>query len=414
MLRIIFKIILPLLILSVGGGAFAYFLATKPVEKPVPVKERVWNVAVQDVRLSDRAPSLSLFGTLIAARDVELRSLVAGEVIRVGEIFKEGAVLEKGDLLVEIDPFDYEAALAEKKASALEARSRLEELKATERSDRASLARDKEILALDIRNLKRSEKLAKRGNLSDKALDDARSALSRQRQQVEQRSAQLDIQQARIGQQQAVLQRLEVGIKRAERDLTHTRLVAPFKGYVSQIEAELGKRLDARDKVARFTDAGQLEVSFHMSNRQYGILGASRDGVIGRPVSVSWKAGSRNHVFNGTIARIGSEISADTGGIQIYAVLDRTAAVAKVRPGAFVEVTLTGETYVNALEVPEHAVYGDKIVYVVSNGRLEERAVTTLYNNGDSLLISGELKDGDKLVTTSFAEIGPGLKVEVR
>ncbi|MEP3247832.1 MAG: efflux RND transporter periplasmic adaptor subunit [Sneathiella sp.] len=414
MVRIIFRILVPLIILAVGAGGFAYFVATKPEEKPVPVEERVWNVAALTVNLSDRAPEISLFGTLIPSRDVELRSLVAGEVIRVGDNLKEGALLEKGDVLIEIDPFDFEASLTEKKASALEARSRLVELRATAKSDRASLARDKEILELDIRNLERSKKLSKKGNISDKALDDARSALSRQRQQVEQRSAQLEIQQARIGQQQAVLERLEVGVKRAQRDLENTRLVAPFRGYVSQIEAELGKRLDARDKVARFIDAGQLEVSFHLSDRQYGILRASQGGVIGRPVTVGWKAGQKTFPFSGTIARIGSEISADTGGISVYAVLQKGSEIAAVRPGAFVDVLLTGERYPNALELPEHAVYDNRRVYIVSEGRLEERTIQVLYDNGETLLVTGELEDGDQLVTTRFAEIGPGLKVEIR
>ncbi|MCG8494009.1 MAG: efflux RND transporter periplasmic adaptor subunit [Sneathiellales bacterium] len=414
MVKIILKILLPLLILAIGGGGFAFLVATKPVEKPVPAQERSWNVAVLPVELKSRAPQLNLFGTLTPSRDVELRALVAGEVIKVSDKLKEGALFEEGEVLIEIDPFDYEAALAEKKASALEARSRLTELQATERSDRASLARDKEILALDIRNVERSEKLAKKGNISDKALDDAKSALSRQRQQVEQRTAQLEIQRARIGQQRAVLERLEVGIKRAERDLTNTLLVAPFSGYVSQIEAELGKRIDARDKVARLVDASELEVQFHLSNMQYGTLRATKDGIIGRKIEVHWKTGEKTHIFKGTIARLGSEITADTGGIEIFAVLEQGEAISDVRAGAFVDVVLFGDTYLDTLEVPEHALFDGNIVYVVKDGRLEPRRVQVAYNNGTSLLVTGEIRNGDKMVVTRFAEIGPGIKVEVR
>ncbi|MBL4740854.1 MAG: efflux RND transporter periplasmic adaptor subunit [Sneathiella sp.] len=413
-MTLIFKIVLPLVILAIGGSGMAYLKASKPVEKPVLVEERVWNVAVERVQLGELAPEVQLFGTLIASRDVELRSLVAGEVIGVATDFKEGARIEKGDLLVEIDPFDFEALLAERKASALEAKSRLIELKALKRSEQASLARDREILALDVRNLKRSEKLSKRGNISEKSLDDARSALSRQMQQVEQRDAQLDIHRARIGQQEAVLVRFEVGVKRAERDLSNTRLIAPFAGYISDIGAELGKRIDVKDKVARLIDAGQLEVEFHLSDKQYGLLIASKGGVFGRSIKVSWRTGDIVHDFAGKIARIGSEMKAETGGVDIYAVLDANTLIAEARSGAFVDVILTGETYGNAVRIPEQSVYSKNTVYVVEEGRLEARDVKILFDNGTSLLVAGDLKDGDQLVTTRFSEIGPGIRVEVR
>ncbi len=413
-MKLIFKIILPLIILGGGVGGYRYFVATKAVETPEAVKERVWNVAVEKVQLSVLAPSVRIFGTLIPARDVELRSLVAGEVVRVSDHFKEGALLKKGEALIEIDPFDYEAILAERKATALEAQSRLVELKATRKSDRDSLARDREILAVDIRNLKRSELLAKRGNISVRALDDARNSLSRQHQKVEQRDAQLAVQGARIGQQEAVLTRLEIGVLRAERDLSNTRLIAPFDGYVSELGAELGKRVDAKDRIARMIDASQLEVQFHLSDRLYGVLIASKGGVISRPISVSWQTGNKEHVFKGNIARIGSEIKAETGGIEIYAILDSGSLIAEARPGAFVEVTLTGEPYANAIRIPEYSVYDGNTVYVVEEGRLVARTISVLFDNGDNLLITGDLKDGDQLVTTRFAEIGPSLKVEIR
>lgn len=413
-MTLFFKILLPIIILLAGAGGFSYFVSTKSVEVPEAVKERVWNIAAKKLELTSLAPSVQIYGTLIPARDVELRSLVAGEVIRVSKNFKEGALIQRGEMLIEIDPFDYEAILAEKKATTLEAQSRLIELKATEKSDRASLMRDREILAVDVRNLKRSEKLAKKGNISEKALDDARNALSRQRQQVELGSAKLDIQRARIGQQQAVLQRHEVGVKRANRDLAHTMLMAPFSGYISDLGVELGKRVDAKDKVARLIDADQLEVQFHLSDRQYGVLLASEGGVIGRSVSVSWKTGNKEHIFKGRIARTGSEIKAETGGIEIYAILTGDSLIPEARSGAFVTVTLTGKTYSNAARVPEFSVYDGKTVYVVEKGRLIARSIKILYNNGASLLITGDLKTGDLLVTTRFAEIGPGLKVEIR
>ncbi|MBO6827392.1 MAG: efflux RND transporter periplasmic adaptor subunit [Sneathiella sp.] len=408
------KAILPIVLLGAGVLAFQFMVATKPEEKPRPVKPRIWNVAAQEVTLTTVAPEIRVYGTLAAARDVELRSLVAGEVLSVGPNFRDGGRLEAGDLLIEIDPFSYEAALSEKKSSLREAEAKLRELRATLASDKVLLERDQEILKLEERNLARSETLKKKGNISDKSLDTARTSLSRQRQQVAQRQAQLDIMGAKIGQQQASIDRLNVAVEVAERDLKHTRLTAPFAGYVSEISAELGKRLDARDKVARFLEADNLEARFHLSNRQYGVLLQSNEGVAGRPIKVVWSAGTKKMIFNGVIDRVGSAIDAATGGIEVFATLQNEGGTANVRAGAFVEVLLEGEKYPDALSVPDFAVFDDQSVFVVEDGKLVKRAIEVLFDNGAEKIIRGDLKAGEKIVTTRFAEIGPGIQVEVR
>ncbi|PHQ71729.1 MAG: hypothetical protein COB93_02615, partial [Sneathiella sp.] len=207
------KILLPLVILGLGAGGLMYLVMTKPVVEPEIVEERVWIVAAMPAEVTDQSLNLELFGSLVAARDVELRSLVGGEVIEVGENFREGSILEKGALLVAVDPFEFQARLDENQAGLLEAKSRLKELIATEKSEQTALSRDREVLEREVRNVERSESLSKRGNISTKALDDARSTLSRQRQTVELREAQLDILKARIGQQKAVIERLGVGVR---------------------------------------------------------------------------------------------------------------------------------------------------------------------------------------------------------
>ncbi|MBE7635618.1 efflux RND transporter periplasmic adaptor subunit [Sneathiella sp. P13V-1] len=413
-LTLLFKVILPIALIAGGVSTFVHFKNTKPVEKPKPVAERVWNVSAIEVNPGAISPKISVFGSLLAAREVELRSLVAGEVIKVGESFRDGGFIKSGELLVEIDPFSYEAALDEKRSSLLEAKARLEELEATNASDRILLDRDLEILELEERNLARSEKLRKKGNISDKSLDAAQTSLSRQKQQVAQRRSQLNVMDAKIGQQKATIQRMEVSVRVAMRDLENTRLVAPFDGYVSEVSAELGKRLDARDKVAQFLEADQLEARFHLSNRQYGVILKSNSGIVGRPITAIWKAGDKATEFKGRVDRVGSTITANTGGIEVFAVLDKAPEIALVRSGAFVEILLNGETYDQAVSVPDFAVFDNMVVYVAKEGVLEKRDVQVLFDNGDTVVITGNLKKGDKLVTTRFAEIGPGMRVEIR
>jgi len=408
------KFIVPVAILAAGAGGLAYFISTKPVENPKEVKERSWNISVVEAHPGVTKSQINVYGRLVAARAVDLRSLVGGEVIAVSNRFKNGALLSGGDLILEVDPFNYQVTVSEKQAAVLEARARLAELKASEKADRVLLERDREILELEKRNVFRSEKLRKKGNISAKSRDAAKSALSRQYQKVEQSRAQLDVQIARIGQQNAVLVRQEAGLSKARRDLENTRLIAPFSGYLSNISAELGKQIDARDQVARLTDSEQIDVQFHLSDQQYGLLLQTSEGILGRAVSVIWKAGQQSYDFSGVIERIGAEINMETGGVDVYAKLAATEKLKLVRDGAFVDVTLTAVEYPDTVQVPDYAIFEETLIYVVEAGRLQPRKVEVLYNDGKDVVVRGNLKAGDKILTTRFAEVGPGIKVEIR
>lgn len=413
-MKLLLKILLPLLILGAGAALTAYLVATKPVIKPEIVKERVWTVAAIPIEIKDQSVDLKLYGSLKAVRDVELRSLVGGEVIEVGDNFHEGGLLEKGELLVRVDPFEFEAQLNESEASLLEARSRLKELEATQKSEVVALEREREVLEREVRNVERSETLAKRGNISVKSLDDAKSALTRQRQTVELRDAQLDILKTRIGQQRAVIDRLEVGVSRAERDLKNTRLRAPFRGYVTEANAEFGKNIGASDKVARLIDATRMEARFLLSDSQYGLLLGSSAGIVGRPVIVSWQSGDTELVFNGQVARLSPEISSATGGVAVIAVLEANEYTALLRPGAFVEVVLSGNRYSSVARLPDSSIYEKSKIYVVREGRLETRKIDIVARNGGEVFVRGDIKQGELVVTSRLPEIGPNLKVEIR
>ncbi|USG61014.1 efflux RND transporter periplasmic adaptor subunit [Sneathiella marina] len=413
-ITIALKVVIPLVILLLGAGILYYLVATKPVIEPEIAGERIWPVDTLAVQHKDQSINLLLFGTLVAARDVELRSLVGGEVIDVSPNFREGGILDQGELLIAVDPFDFQASLDENQAGLLEAKSRLNELVATRKSEKTALVRDSEVLEREMRNVERSNSLSKRGNISEKALDDAKSALTRQKQTVELRQAQLDILEARIGQQQAVIDRLDVGVRRAERDLKNTELRAPFRGYLAEVNAEYGKNIDAKDKVARLIDASQLEARFLLSDSQYGLLLANTAGIIGRPVTVRWSSGETEVSYVGTVSRLSSEISFNSGGVEVYAVLEGNDNLDLLRPGAFVEIILKGNTYDDVIKVPEYSVFDDDTVYVAKEGKIEPREIVVIAKNGGDYFIRGNLSDEERLIITRFPEIGPNLRVEVR
>ena len=408
------KIALPLLTLVCAVLAVGYLRATKPEIERTGFEERARPIAAATVEILDVQPSISAYGEVVAQRDVELRALVAGPVVAVGENFVNGGTVRAGDLLVEIDPFEYRAAVTEAEAALAEARAQLAESRAELGAEESGLAEDRTQLALAERELARREALLAKGTAAQKTVDDAlvrRSERARAVSATERRAAGL---RARLARQDAVIARSRVALERAERDLENTRLIAPFDGYLTGISAALGKRLGVNDRVVRLLDQARLDIRIQLSDGDYGRLVSSAAGLRGRPVEVTWRAGERNFPFRAVIQRADGEVDAASGGVRVYARIEDAGARVPLRPGAFVEVRIPDRVYRGAARLPETALVGGDTVYAVVEGRLEPRPVALLARVGNDVVVSGGIADGERVATTRFPEIGPGVKVQVR
>ena len=408
------KIALPLLTLVCAVLAVGYLRATKPEIERTGFEERARAVAAATVRIADVQPSISAYGEVVAERDVELRALVAGPVVAVGRNFVNGGTVRAGDLLVEIDPFEYRAAVTEAEASLAEARAQRAETEAELGAEKAGLVEERTQLELAERELERRQDLLAKGTAAQKSVDDAlvrRSERARAVVGTERRAAGL---RARLARQDAVIARSRVALERAERDLANTRLIAPFDGYLTDVSAALGKRLGVNDRVVRLLDQARLDIRIHLSDGDYGRLVSSAAGLRGRPVEVTWRAGSRNFPFRAVIQRADGEVDAASGGVRVYARIEDAGARVPLRPGAFVEVRIPDRVYRGAARLPETALVGGDTVYAVVEGRLEPRPVALLARVGNDVVVSGGIAEGERIATTRFPEIGPGVKVQVR
>jgi len=407
------KVLLPVVILAVAVSFAGYLRATRPPVKRNAVQERVWVVAATAVAYQDIQPKLRLYGEIVAGRQVDLRPLVGGRIVAVGPNFAAGGIVRTDELLIEIDDFDYKSAVQEQQALLAEAKARLEEYLSDLTAEKSLLVRDHEQETLRQREMQRRENLRARGSGSVKALDDAKWALNQARQAVTTREQAISRLSARAKQQSAVVARLEVTLERARRDLREVRLRAPFDGFLIEADGAIGKKVSTNDRVARLIDARRLEAKFQISDEEFGRLAAA-GGTLGRTATVRWVTRGRAFTFPARIVRSASQVDANSGGIDLYARIAKTDAATVLRPGIFVEVVIEDRAYAKVVRLPASALHGRGRVYAVVDGRLRARKVEVVARAGNDVLVRGDLKPADRILTTRFAEIGAGVRVEVR
>lgn len=377
-----------------------------------PKQETVYTVSTLPVEIGDHTPRLTVYGEVAAARNAELRALVAGEIVRVNPKLETGATIDKGEEIVSVDPFQYEGAVTEAKANLAEARAAMVEARGRVATEEGNVTRAVEQLDFAERDLERASQLLASGSVTERTLDERRLLVSQRKQAVEQRRNALDVEKARVQQQQAAIERLEWRQSQAERNLADTVLRAPFDAVVMSESAAIGRLVGVNDVVATLYDRNALEARFTLSDNQYGRVLSDTGSVVGRPVEVVWHIGGTPVRYTGEIVRTGAEVAVARGGIDIYASVTAGAGQAVLRPGAFVEVTLDDRTYPRSARIPEAALYGTDHVYVVVDGRTRRREVTPVAFDGTSLLVEGDLQTGDVLVATRLDEVGEGVLVK--
>ncbi|MEM9574430.1 MAG: HlyD family efflux transporter periplasmic adaptor subunit [Pseudomonadota bacterium] len=405
------------LMIGVIAGAIVVMnnlIAAKPERSGRPQFDVVLPVQAADVTLADQRPLVRLFGEIVAARSIDIRASVAGEVMSVNPDLSTGSFVEQGEELFTIDRFDFESALAEAEADLKQTDAAIAENNATIALEKTQLAFAQTQLEFARSDLQRATQLRQRGTLTQKDVDDRELVVSQRDQTVDQRLNNIAIAEARLAQQLAGRQRLELALQRAERDLTNTVVTAPFPGIVRTSTVEIGRIVSSNDVTVSMYDDNALDVRFTLTDAQYGRIATDGDPLVGREVDLIWTVGGIDYDYTGLVSRIGADIASERGGVDVFARLavDENVPV-QLRPGAFVEVAVPDRLYPNAARVPETAIFDGNTVYKIVEGQLRAQKIQlAAYDGADAIVIEG-LSQGDQILATRISEIEEGLKVRL-
>ncbi len=378
------KLPLPVLVLAVGFGVYFLLVSSKPKIEPVENLERVWAVRVLTAKYATVVPLTQTFGELRARRRVDLRALVAGEIIATSENFEDGARVAKGDVLAQIDPFQYQSAVEDAKAQ-------LQGAKAVQSERKASA----EFALLEKQ---RAEKLFAKGTVSKKTVDD--------------KALEYAIRQSRLDQQAALISRDEVRLARMQRDLLNSKIIAPFDAHLGDIMARQGRVVNLNERIATLTSADDFEVVFNLSDEQYGRFLARNTDIIGRELQVFWDVGGERLTMRAKIRHVGAQISQATRGVDVYASITGNVP-SNLRSGAFVTLTMRSQPEANVVAVPKAALYEGNQIYVIEDGRLSPLILQDFVDTGDALLVRSGVREGQQILLTQFNEAAAGVSVTV-
>lgn len=410
--RRLVQTVLPIVMIALGYATYSYLKLTRPEKSTRPAQEQVFTVHSITAKPETIQPKIKIYGSTVAGRRVDIRALVAGRVIETSPNLKEGGRVNYGDILLRIDPFSYKSAVQESEALLSEAKARVLELEASIASDATSLESAKKQLDLARIDVERAAPLARRGTVSQRTVDERQQTFLQRQQSVDQLTNSIKVWTAKVAQQKAIIARLTSTLALARRHLEETALKAPFNAYVVDVTSQEGRMVSANDKVATLIDRDWVEVKFTLSDEQFGrILGGDK-ALEGRKIDVFWVLGEKKILYPATIERVGAQVNATTGGVEVLARISDPNHPVALRSGAFVEVMVPDKTFVDVFRIPPTSLYEGNTVYVIENGRLTERSIKVVGAVQNDLLVEGPLNTGDHILTTRVSTPGTGVRVD--
>ena len=342
-----------------GGGA-------QGQNQPVPV-------FVAKAKSEDVPIILRGIGSVQAYNTVSVKSRVDGNIVKVA--YKEGQAVRAGDLLIQIDPRPFQAAL-----------------------DQAAANQEKDQASLDN---------ARRDLARDAAIVKQNLAVTEQ---------QYDTQKALVAQDEATVASDKAQVEAAQVNLDYTSIRSPIDGITGMRQVDVGNlvQTSAATALVVITQLQPVFVSFSVAGQD---LSRVRGGMKEHPLSVeAFDGDDKNKIASGELTLINNQVDQTTGMVTLRATFANKDTI--LWPGAFVNAHLILDTVKNGVTVPAAAVQmgpSGAFAYVVKpNSTIEMRPLAVTQIEANTALIGKGLAAGDEVVTSGQNRLAADVKVKAQ
>lgn len=405
------RVVLPVLILLFGVGAFAALTVTRNHPQPLESRETTWPVVTQRVIITDISPNLRLFGRTESSRTARLTSGIAADVADV--LVLEGQRVASGQELIRLDDREAALTLAQYEAEIRDIAAQKELELQKHANNVKAMAHDRELLALTRKELERAKKLAGTNVGTQAQIDAAQQAVERQMLAVDSRELAIRQHESILAQLESHLERAQAIRDRAMLDVKRTLVNAPFDGRVTGVHVARGERVKIGDPLVSLYDTARLEIRAQVPTRHLPRVQKSLQDE--QPLRAYSEVDGIE--LEASLDRIAGEVRPGSGGAD--ALFRITTPSPWVPLGRTVELVVDLPAVANAVDLPMEAIYGTDRIYILAGDRMKgvtvERVGELHGPRGDSrvLVRSGDLHDGQEVIVTQLPNAIDGLRVRV-
>lgn len=384
------RVLLPVLLVA-AAIAVAVMLVIARREPPrAPAAQRRPLVEAIVVNPEAHQLTLSVYGSVAAAREVRIVPQVTGRIVWVNASFIPGGVVRENEALFVIDSSDYVVAVREARSALQEAQARLRQ----ELGQRKIAEREWELF----------------GDQIDTAAANRSLAL---------REPQLSSARARVSAAQAGLRRARLNVKR-------TRVRAPFNGFVLEENADIGQLVGPQAQAGVLVGADRFWVRVSLPEEMLPYLaipGINAD--TGSAALIRHSVGDRTIERRGRIEKLAGDLEPTGRMARLLVSIDDPMGLRDVPDtsgsffplllGAFVEVIIQGPRQDGLYALPRTALRdGDQAYLVGPDSSLRITRPHIFWRGEDSVFVDRGLSPGDRVITSPLSAPVEGMALQLR
>ncbi|SDO36104.1 efflux RND transporter periplasmic adaptor subunit [Desulforhopalus singaporensis] len=395
------------------------------------VGETVQAVRVITVAKTGFVPRTSGYGIVEPGRVWRAVAEVRGPVKMIHPELKAGAMLFSGDVLLTIEPAQYEYAVAAAVAALSEVEAGLDELSVQKENTRLSLNIEQRSLELAEQSLKRKKNALDKNTLTPYEVDLEERNVLQQRQRVQDLKNTLRLIPSRQKNLEAKKASQKAKLEQAELELAKTVIRAPFDCRIGSVAIEPFQVLGVGQMLfeAHGTDVAEIEVQVAPERLRHliGMQDESGSQTLGYPAAmdrlsrlaaaVRITSGDWQAQWRARVDRLRETIDPATRDFRLVVAVDepyRKVIPGKRPPltrGQFCEVELQGAARPDSIVIPRSALHGDRVFVVDGDSRLQPVSVQPLVVLSDLAVIASGLGGGETLVVSDPAPAVTGMRL---
>ncbi len=391
-------------VLAAGGTIFVLSRSntTKAAAPPPPRTVEVATVEQRDLPIQRE-----WIGALDGLVNAEIKAQVTGYLLR--QDYQEGSFVRKGQLLFEIDPRPFQAAVDQATGQLAQARAQLAQAQAGQVQAQAQLQTAQANQRRAQLDEDRYAPLVKQQAVTQQDFDNASQTNQANKAQVAAADAQVETSKAQIEAGQAGVQAAEAALETTEVNLSFTRLTSLIDGIAGKATVQVGNLVGpAGNAITSVSTLDPIKANFTVSEQEY--LGLARADTLHKLQLKVILADGTEHPHPGRFSFADRQVDPNTGAIQMTALFPNPGNI--LRPGQFAKVRAVVGSDQGALLVPQPAVtelQGSYEVMVVGpDNHVAIRPVKAGDRVGKMWVIDEGLKPGETVVVVGQQTLKPG------
>jgi membrane fusion protein (multidrug efflux system) len=336
---------------------------------------------------------------------------VAGYLL--SQEYSEGSFVRKGQLLFQIDPRPFDAALAQAKGGLAQAKGQLAQAQAQLLQAQAQLAQAAANQGRTQLDVDRYTPLAKQQAITQQDFDNAVQNNIAAKAQIEASKAGVETARAQIEAGNAAVESAQAAVEAAQVNAGFTRLDSPIDGIAGQAQVQVGNLVSpSSGTITTVSTLDPIKANFTVGEQEY--LSLARNGAPMNRLQLELiLADGSVYPHEGKFSFADRQVNQDTGAIQLTGLFPNPGNV--LRPGQYGRVRAMTGTTAGALLVPQRAVtelQGSYQVAVVDHAnKVSIRSVTLGGRVGSLWIVAEGLKAGERVVAEGVQKARAGIEV---